>query len=141
MAISEINPLYQQMGELLGSIKALHDKVDFRHAQAEKQSEAVQAEIRNIKHDQRDLEQKLDGAVYVVKNDVDALKAASGLTSRALDDLTVAIGALKKPVEEIMALRARAMGVLLAFSTLGSVFLYFFSPLYHWAVEHIPLGP
>ena len=141
MTSSEMNPLYQQMGELLGSMKALHDKVDFRHAQAEKQSEAVQAEIRNVKHDQRDLEQKFDGAVYVVKNDVDALKAASGVTSRALDELTAAIGALKKPVEEIMALRARAMGVLLAISTLGSVFLYFFSPLYHWAIEHIPLTP
>ncbi len=44
MTSSEMNPLYQQMGELLGSMKALHDKVDFRHAQAEKQGEAVQAE-------------------------------------------------------------------------------------------------
>ena len=79
--------------------------------------------------------------MYVVKNDVDALKVASGVTSRALDELTLAIGTLKKPVEEIMALRARAMGVLLAISTLGSVFLYFFSPLYHWAIEHIPLTP
>ena len=91
MTSSEMNPLYQQMGELLGSMKALHDKVDFRHAQAEKQSEAVQAEIRNVKHDQRDLEQKFDGAVYVVKNDVDALRAASGVASRALDELTIAV--------------------------------------------------
>lgn len=141
MTSSEMNPLYQQMGELLGSMKALHDKVDFRHAQAEKQGEAVQAEMRNIKHDQRDLEQKFDGAVYVVKNDVDALKAASGVTSRALDELTAAIGALKKPVEEIMALRARAMGMLLAVSAIGSVFLYFISPFYHWMVEHAPMLP
>ena len=141
MTSSEMNPLYQQMGELLGSMKALHDKVDFRHAQAEKQGEAVQVEIRNIKHDQRDLEQKFDGAVYVVKNDVDALKAASGVTSRALDELTAVIGALKKPVEEIMALRARAMGMLLAVSTIGSVFLYFFSPFYHWIVEHASMLP
>ena len=28
MTSSEINPLYQQMGELLGSMKALQDKVD-----------------------------------------------------------------------------------------------------------------
>ena len=135
--MADVNPLYQQMGELLGSLKALHDKVDIRHSQAEKQSEALQAEIRNVKHDQRDLEQKLDGAVYVVKQDVDALKATSSGATRALGDLVAAVDALKKPVEEIMALRARAMGVLLAISTLGSVFLYFFGPLYHWALGHM----
>lgn len=134
---ADVNPLYQQMGELLGSMKALHDKVDIRHTQAEKQSEAVQAEIRNVKHDQRDLEQKLDGAVYLVKQDVDALKATSNGATRALGELVAAVDALKKPVEEIMALRARAMGVLLALSTLGSVFLYFFGPFYHWALSHM----
>ena len=134
---SDMNPFYQQMGELLGSLKALHDKVDIRHTQAEKQSEALQAEIRNVKHDQRDLEQKLDGAVYLVKQDVDAMKQTSSGTTRALGELVAAVDALKKPVEEIMALRARAMGVLLALSTFGSVFLYFFGPAYHWALGHV----
>ncbi len=134
---SDMNPFYQQMGELLGSLKALHDKVDIRHTQAEKQGEALQAEIRNVKHDQRDLEQKLDGAVYLVKQDVDAMKQTSSGTTRALGELVAAVDALKKPVEEIMALRARAMGVLLALSTFGSVFLYFFGPAYHWALGHV----
>lgn len=139
MPLSEMNPLYQQIGEILSGLKALHDKVDIRHAQAEKLGDTLQAELRTVKHDQRDLEQKLDGAVYFVKQDVDSLKAATVATSRSLEELTAAVETLKHPVDEIMALRSRAMGVLLALSTLGSVFLYFFGPVYHWAVDHFSL--
>ena len=139
MPTSEMNPLYQQIGEVLSGLKALHDKVDIRHAQAEKLGDLLQAELRTVKHDQRDLEQKLDGAVYFIKQDVDSLKAATVVTSRSLEDLKVSVETLKHPVEEIMALRSRAMGVLLAVSTLGSVFVYFFGPLYNWAIEHFSL--
>ncbi len=139
MPASEMNPLYQQIGEILSGLKALHDKVDIRHAQAEKLGDLLQAELRTVKHDQRDLEQKLDGAVYFIKQDVDSLKAATVVTSRSLEELKVSVETLKHPVEEIMALRSRAMGVLLAVSTLGSVFVYFFGPLYHWAIDHLSL--
>lgn len=139
MPASEMNPLYQQIGEILSGLKALHDKVDIRHVQAEKLGDLLQAELRTVKHDQRDLEQKFDGVVYFVKQDVDQLKAATVTTSRSLEELKAAVETLKHPVEEIMALRSRAMGVLLAVSALGSVLVYFFGPLYHWAVDHVSL--
>lgn len=133
----DLHPLFQQIGEVLSGLRGLHDKVDMRHAQAEKQADLVQAEIRTVKHDQRDLEQKFDGVVYLMKQDVDALKATTVAGSRAIEELTAAVETLRQPVAEIMTLRSRAMGIVFALGAVGSVVLYFLGPFYHWALDHL----
>jgi len=114
----ELNRVFMQVGELVGSMKALHEKIDHRAAAAEKQSDLVRAELRNVKDDLRELEQKNDEAVHLLAIDVSMIK-------KSQDEMAEAVNELRKPVQEIMTLRARAMGAFLVLGPIGAAALYF----------------
>jgi hypothetical protein len=115
--LGELNRMFMQVGELVGSISALHDKLDSRAIAAEKQSDLVQAELRNVKRDLHELEKKQDAAVQLLASEVSMMKRSQELMSEALKELQI-------PVKEIMTLRARAMGALLILGPIGAVVLY-----------------
>jgi chromosome segregation ATPase len=121
---AEMNRAFQQIGELVGSLRALHDKIDLQHAVAEKQNDRLQAELRNVKHDLRDLEQKHDAAVHILTEDVSAIR-------KLQDDVKGSVDELRKPVEEIMTLRAKALGALLVLGPIGAATLYFVPDALH----------
>ena len=110
--------MFMQVGELVGSIDGLHDKLDSRAVAAEKQSDLVQAELRNVKRDLHELEKKQHTAVHLLTSEVLMIKKSQELMSEALRELQL-------PVKEIMTLRARAMGALLILGPIGAVVLYF----------------
>lgn len=116
--LGELNRMFMQVGELVGSIGALHDKLDGRAVAAEKQSDLVQAELRNVKRDLHELEKKQDVAVHLLTSEVSMIKKSQELMSEALKELQL-------PVKEIMTLRARAAGALLILGPIGAAILYF----------------
>ncbi|HTR18084.1 MAG TPA: hypothetical protein VMI52_13765 [Acetobacteraceae bacterium] len=111
----------QQMGEVLSGLKSL-----------EKQIDLVRAEMERGQHEHRWLEEKLNNGLLTVRQDVDALKTTTAAGTHATEELTAALAEMRKPVAEIMALRARAVGVLLTVSAAGSVALCFIDPLLRW---------
>jgi hypothetical protein len=114
----------QQMGEVLSGLKSL-----------EKQIDLVRAEVERGQHEQRGLEEKLNGGLLSVRRDVDALKTAAAAGTQATEDLTAALAELRRPVMEMVALRARAVGVMLTLSAVGSIALYFVEPMLRWFSE------
>lgn len=130
IGLGELNRMFMQVGELAGSIGALHDKLDSRAVAAEKQSDLVQAELRNVKGDLHELEKKQDAAVHLLTSEVLMIKNSQELMSEALKELQL-------PVKEIMTLRARAMGALLILGPIGAIVLYFIPEA--WRVFWKPL--
>jgi uncharacterized protein YoxC len=112
-----LNAVFMQIGELAGSVQALHEKIDGQAAAADRQGEFVQAELRNIKHDVVELQDKHNMALNELSADVSSNR-------KMLEDVSSALNGLRKPVEEIMTLRARAMGALLILGPIGAAALY-----------------
>jgi hypothetical protein len=137
MAGGELNPLYQQLGEVLSGVKALHDMIEIRHGQADRLHDLVRSDLATLRQDQRDLEDKLDCVVMVVQHDIETMRETARGSARAVADLAAAVDGLRGPVADIMALRARAAGAVLALGALGSVGLWLGEPLYRWAVEQL----
>lgn len=118
VALGDLNRMFMHIGELVGSISALHDKLDSRALAAEKQSDLLQAELRNVKRDLHELEKKQDASVLLLASDVSMIKRSQELMAEGLKEL-------QGPVKEIMTLRARAMGALLILGPIGAAVLYF----------------
>lgn len=115
---AELNRLFMEVGELIGSLAALHEKLDSRAIAAEKESDLVQAELRNVNRDLRELERKHDASVHLLSSDVAGLKKSQDLMAEALKDL-------QAPVKEIMTLRAHVIGALLILGPISAAALYF----------------
>lgn len=119
----ELNRIFMQVGELLGSINALHEKLDSRAIAAEKQSDLLQSELRNVNRDLQELEKKQDASVHLLASEVSMLKKSHEYMANTLKEL-------QEPVKEIMSLRAHAMGALLVLGPLGAGLLYFVPELW-----------
>lgn len=120
---AELNRIFMQVGELLGSINALHDKLDSRAIAAEKQNDILQSELRNVNHDLHELEKKQDAAVHLLASEVLMIKKSYEYMAEALKEL-------QDPVKEIMSLRAHATGALLVLGPVGAAILYFVPELW-----------
>lgn len=119
----ELNRVFMQVGELVGSINALHEKLDNRAVAAEKQSDLLQSELRNFNRDLHELEKKQDAAVHLLASEVSMVKKSHEYMAEALREL-------QQPVKEIMSLRAHATGALLILGPIGAAILYFVPELW-----------
>jgi hypothetical protein len=113
-----LNRIFMQVGELIGSINALHEKLDSRSVWAEKQTDLMQAELRKVNNDLLELERKHEAAVHLLASEVSLIKNSYDLMANALKEL-------QAPVMEIMTLRARAVGALFVLGPIGAAILYF----------------
>ena len=115
--VCQMSGVFQQIGELVASVRALHEKIDLRHAAEEKQSELLRAELHAVTSDVRALETKHDGAVTSLAGDVARLREAQR-------DVRESLQSLREPVAEMAALRGKAVGAALVLGPLGAVVLY-----------------
>ena len=137
MAISnlDLNPLYQQMGEVLTGLRALADTIEIRHTQSEKLHDLIRSDMATLRQDQRDLDDKLDCVICVMQHDLESLRNGATSNARSVDELLCAMQELRAPVSEIVAMRSRVAGLVLGLGVLGSVAVWLAEPLYRWAVE------
>jgi len=89
--MAEIDEISQQLGRLSAGIDGLKDLMVSHHSEADKHWDAIYAELRTIKHDQRNLEQK----------DVARSQALSRIGSklRPLEDLPDKIDAIDRRLD------------------------------------------
>ncbi len=57
-----IDGVSHQLGELVGIVRSLDDKFDVERQDAREHRELLHAEIRNVKHEQRGMQMKVDHA-------------------------------------------------------------------------------
>ncbi len=131
----DINPLYQQMGEVVQSLRALGETIEIRHSQTERLHDLIRADMATLRQDQRDLEEKLDCAICVMQHDLERLRTGAAANERSVDELLRVVQELRGPVADIIALRSRVAGLVLGLGVLGSVAMWLAEPLYRWVVE------
>jgi hypothetical protein len=132
---NDIHVLFQQMGEVLSGIRALHESIEIRQAQAEQLHDLVRSDLAGLKQDQRDLEEKFECAVCVVQHDVESLRRGSDENARSILDLVAAVEGLRGPIADIAALKSRVAGLVFGAGVLGSAALWLAEPLYRWFVN------
>jgi uncharacterized protein YigA (DUF484 family) len=131
----DLNPLYQQMGEVLQSLRALGETIEIRHSQTERLHDLIRNDMATLRQDQRDLEEKLDCAICVMQHDLERLRTGASANERSVDELLRVVQELRGPVADIIALRSRVAGLVLGLGVLGSVAMWLAEPLYRWVVE------
>src|ERR1700723_1551072 len=104
MTLTDINMLYQQMGEVLSKLRALGEMIEVRDEQSTKLHDLVRADLSTLRQDQRDLEEKLDCVICVMQHDLQGLRTDAVDGSRSVDNLVRVVEALQSPVAEIVAL-------------------------------------
>jgi hypothetical protein len=135
MTGTDLNPLFQQMGEVLSSIESLRDTIRLRQSQADQLHEFLRSDLAGLRGDQNDLEEKLECVICVMQHDLEALRGATRENARVLDHLVLAVQALRRPIADIAALRSRVAGIVFAIGVLGSVAIWLAEPVYRWVVE------
>jgi hypothetical protein len=139
MTTTDIHLLYQQMGEVLSGLRCLHETIEIRHLQNEKQADLARAEAATARNENRALEMRIDEELQDLRREVAALRSEASDSGRAMDGLALAVQALEKPVVEIMQLRGRAAGLLLGLGAIGSAALWLAEPFYRWLIEDLHL--
>ena len=128
--------LFQQMGEVLSGIRSLNVTIDIRQAQAEQLYDLMRSDLTILRHDQRELEEKLNRVFWLAQSDIDALRLRSADDARALHELVSSVDGLRQPIAEVAALKARAAGLLCAVGVMGSAAVWLAEPLYRWVIDN-----
>ena len=135
MVQTEMHLLFQQMGEVLTGIRALHDTIALRQAQAEQLHDLLRADLTALRHDQRDLEEKFECIVSIVQHEMEALRSGAANNARSVSDMVSAIEALQRPIDEILGFKSRVAGLLFAAGIVGSAALWLAEPVYSWILS------
>jgi hypothetical protein len=135
MAQGEMHLLFEQMGEVLSGIRALHETSDVRQEQAEKHDNLVRFDLAQLRRDQRELEEKFECIVHIVQHEIEVLRVSAADNARSMDDMCVAVEALRRPVAEILGLKARVAGLVFGAGVVGSAALWLAQPIYGWLVN------
>ncbi len=141
MTGTEMNTLYQQMGEVLTGLRCLHEAIEIRRLQAEKQGDVLRGELCNARRETQRVDDKVEAALSSLRSEIADLRQDAASTSRSIDDLALAVHALQRPVAEIVALRGRAAGLLLAIGGIGSAAVWLIEPFYRWIVDDFHFRP
>ena len=141
MAQNELHLLFQQMGEVLNGIRSLHETIELRQAQNEQLQELMRSELLVLRHDQRELEEKMECVVFVLQHDVIALRCGTNENTRSIADLVGAVDALRRPITEFVALKSRIAGLIIGIGLVGSAILWLAQPIYQWLINTRLLKP
>jgi len=134
MMPADVNPLFQQMGAVAESLRALSESLELRRAQVDRLHELLRKEVGILSQDQRDLAEKVDCVTCVVQHDLEGLRAEALVGAGTLHQLVEVVQEMRKPMAEIVALRSRIAGLILGFGILGSALIWLGEPIYRWFI-------
>ncbi len=137
MAQSEMHLLFQQMGEVLNSVRGLHDTIGNRQGQAEQLHELVRTDLATLRRDQRELEEKFECIVLIVQHEVESLRSGTAEHGQSIGEMIEAIDALRRPIAEILGLKSRVAGLVFGAGIIGSAALWLVEPVYGWFVNTV----
>lgn len=151
MAADDTGTIRQQIGELLGLGRSTDEQIKALKVDAEKREDRLSSEIRNVKHEQRQIDQvvasrlellnsqvtEIDRKIRGVTSDVSSLQVDSTETKEAIANL-------KKPVEELVDLRRRIVGYAVGIIIVVTGIWYLVAPVLSAAgralIEHYITG-
>jgi hypothetical protein len=141
MADGDQNILATQIKEVLTAVRCVHEAVEVRQAQAEQMQESLRSDLRILRQDQRELEQRLHCVAFEMQHDVTALHCDNADNRRSIDTLVKTVESLRRPITEIVLLKSRIAGLIIGLGFIGSAVLWLVEPAYRWLVETKLLRP
>jgi hypothetical protein len=141
MGESDQHVLLALIQEVLTAVRRVHETMEVRQAQAEQMQESLRSELRILRQDQRELEQRLHCVAFEMQHDVTALHCDNTDNRVSIDTLVTAVESLRRPITEIVLLKSRIAGLVIGLGFIGSAVLWLAEPVYRWIVENKLLRP
>jgi len=115
----------RQLGVIGAKLESIMDMMRQRAEQAEKQSERMAQDLRTLKHDQRNVEQKVETFGWRQEQ----------LESR-VKTVSESLAELREPVEALMQTRTRVAGAMIVIASVGGFVWLMFEAVGRWAIDH-----
>lgn len=120
----------QQIGEILGTVRALDERMKERQRDAREEMQLIHQELRTVKHDQRSGEQILSLRVEKVEKEV-------GKLASRMDEVSDSVGELKGPVAELVNMKRRFVAFAAFGMSVMAVLWALTEPLRTWAIHKL----
>jgi hypothetical protein len=128
-----LHEISEHLGRLAGTYDGLKDLIAANHSEADKHWSWIEAELRTIKHDQRNLEQQNISQFEALRRMGDKLRPLEALPDRfgevdkrivAVETTAKQIGGLNERLSLVEKIVYRAMGMATLIVGLGSFIVY-----------------
>lgn len=144
---TELGDIRQQLGKLMGLVEGFDERMRERHDTANQQAAELRSELRNVKHEQRNIDQGMLGQVELLKREVEALELKVGglgprIESVASDvgDLRAQVTVMARPIAQFVSMRNKVSSAVMVLLTLTSVIWFVAEPAWKFIVEKFMAG-
>lgn len=127
----------QQIGEILGTVRALDERMKDRQNEARVESDRTQAEIRNIKHELRQEQQITSLRLEKQEKETSSLAAQVDQVTTKMDEVSESVNALKGPVTELVNMKRRFVAFTVLGMSIMAVLWRLAEPLWAWVVHRV----
>lgn len=147
VADGAIHEISQMLGRVEAKLDALDERMTSNHADAEKHWDHIEAEQRTMKHEQRNLEQKIYGLGEAQKrvslrlrpleeipaklDTVDRCVAAVEVVNERVESMEKRVGKMEKLALTVSIYGGIAAGLM---TVVGGVLLRYSGTIWHWLV-------
>lgn len=131
----------QQIGEILGTVRALDERMKDRQREAREETQLIHQELRTVKHDQRSGEQILSLRTEKVEKEVSKLTEQLHDTTKTITTMVKDLGDLQAPVTELVNMKRRFVAFAAFGMSIMAVLWALAEPIWAWAVHRFFGGP
>lgn len=125
----------QQLGEILGTMRALDERMKDRQTEARAESDRTQSEIRNIKHELRQEQQITSLRLEKQEKETGRLAAQVDQVTTKMEEVSQNVSELKGPVTELVNMKRRFVAFAAFGMSIMAVLWALAEPIWAWAVH------
>lgn len=105
--MTEDASLRQQIGEILGTVRALDTRIADRRREARDAEERIWAELRTLKHEARNADQVISSRLELADIRMRQMETAQADFERTLAEVKEDVEKMRVPLDELMEMRRR----------------------------------
>lgn len=127
--------LYEKIGDVQASIRALHEIIALRAEQADQLHDLMRLELVTLRREQGELDARIDWAVQVIDVERTQGRADRQVQSQDIRQLRDAIQNLKMSVNEMNVWRGRVVGMTALIGGTANLLIWLAEPAYRWCID------
>lgn len=125
----------QQIGEILGTVRALDERMKERQREAREGEQLLHQELRTVKHDQRAGEQILSLRSEKTKKEIAKLAEQLTDVTAKVAMLGKDVSDLKAPVAELVNIKRRSVAFVAFVASVAAVAWTVAQPIWSWVIQ------